>query len=211
MIYCQLFFYACKLRENNWKSYTFVALKILVTMNIIRLKDKEFELFISEDEIKQSISRIAKEIKSSLSVDNPLFVCVLNGAFMFSAELLRQLDEGYEVAFARYASYSGTSTTGRIREIMPLTIDVKGRSVILMEDIVDSGYTMQCVMNKLKEDGVKDIKLATLLFKPEALKCNLNPDFIGFSIPNDFIVGYGLDYDGFGRAYKDIYKVKETN
>lgn len=182
-----------------------MASKIYVNMDRIQLKDKEFELFISENEIKKEISRIAEEIKSSISVPDPLFVCVLNGAFMFMADLLKQINSGYEVAFARYASYSGMQTTGVLREIMPLEVDIKGRTVILIEDIVDSGFTMQSVMAKLREQGAKEVRLATLLLKPEALKCKLEPDYVGFSIANDFIVGYGLDYDGLGRAYKDIY------
>lgn len=178
-------------------------------MGRIRVKDKEFELFLSEEEIKHEISRVAKEIKQSVYERNPLFVCVLNGAFMFMADLLKDIDDGCEVAFVRYASYSGTQTTGVLREIMPLTADVKGRTVILVEDIVDSGFTMRSVIDKIKGMGAKEVLLATLLFKPDALKCDVKPDFVGISIPNEFIVGYGLDYDGLGRAYKDIYKISE--
>ena len=178
-------------------------------MGRIRLKDKEFDLFISENEIKKEISRVAEEIKQTVEGRNPLFVCVLNGAFMFMADLLKSIDDGCEVAFARYASYSGTQTTGVLREIMPLGVDVKGRTVVLVEDIVDSGFTMRSVIQKIKEQGAENVLLATLLFKPDALKCDVKPDFVGKAIPNDFIVGYGLDYDGLGRAYKDIYKLSE--
>jgi len=179
-------------------------------MNRIRLKDKEFELFIPEKEINDAIAKMAIQIKEEVGNENPLFVGVLNGAFMFIAELMRHLNDSYELTFARYSSYRGTSTTGVVREIIPVQTDVQGRTVILLEDIVDSGLTMQYVINKLEEEGAKDVRLATMLFKPDALKCDLKPDYIGLEIPNDFIVGYGLDYDEMGRSYRDIYKIVEN-
>ena len=176
-------------------------------MDKIRLKDKEFELFIPEKEIKEAIAKMAEQIKADVGDSNPLFVGVLNGAFMFTAELMRQMDTHYEITFARYSSYRGLNTTGVVREIMPVPADVKGRTLILLEDIIDTGYTMQFVMDKLRNDGAADVKLATMLFKPDSLKCDLKPDYVGLQIPSDFIVGYGLDYDEMGRAYRDIYKV----
>ncbi|MCD8179408.1 MAG: hypoxanthine phosphoribosyltransferase [Tannerellaceae bacterium] len=177
-------------------------------MKRIRLKDKEFELFIPEKEVLAAIERIAGEIKEDMKDKNPLFVGVLNGAFMFIADLMRMLDGSYELTFARYSSYKGTASTGTIQEILPLhPTDVEGRTVVLLEDIVDSGFTMSYVMNKLREQGAAEVKLATMLFKPAALKCDLKPDYIGIKIPNEFIVGYGLDYDEMGRAYRDIYKI----
>ena len=155
-------------------------------------KDKEFELFILEEEIKDAIAKVAEHIREDVKGTNPLFVGILNGAFMFTAELMRQLNEPYEITFARYSSYKGTSTTGVVREIMPVQADVKGRTLIMIEDIIDTGFTMQYVMDKLRKDGAADVKLATMLFK---------------EIPNDFIVGYGLDYDEMGRAYRNIYKI----
>lgn len=176
-------------------------------MDRIRLKDKEFELFIPEKEIKAAIAKVADRIREDVKGTNPLFVSILNGAFMFTAELMRQLSEPYEITFARYASYKGTSTTGVVREIIPVQTDVKGRTLILIEDIIDTGLTMQYVMDKLRKDGAADVKLVTMLFKPDSLKCNLKPDYFGLQIPSDFIVGYGLDYDEQGRAYPDIYKI----
>lgn len=126
---------------------------------------------------------------------------------MFTAELMRQLNEHYELTFARYSSYRGTNSTGIVNEIMPVQADIKGRTLILLEDIVDTGFTMKRVMSKLRDEGAADVKLATMLFKPESLKCDLKPDYIGIQIPADFIVGYGLDYDGLGRAYNSIYKI----
>lgn len=178
------------------------------SMKRIRLKDKEFELFIPEKEVLAAIERIAGEIKEDMKDKNPLFVGVLNGAFMFIADLMRMLDGSYELTFARYSSYKGTASTGTIQEILPLhPTDVEGRTVVLLEDIVDSGFTMSYVMNKLREQGAAEIKLATMLFKPAALKCDLKPDYIGIEIPNEFVVGYGLDYDEMGRVYRDIYKI----
>ena len=176
-------------------------------MDRIRLKDKEFELFIPEEEIKDAIAKVAERIREDVKGTNPLFVGILNGAFMFTAELMRQLNEPYEITFARYSSYKWTSTTGVVREIMPVQADVKGRTLIMIEDIIDTGFTMQYVMDKLRKDGAADVKLATMLFKPDSLRCNLRPDYIGIRIPSDFIVGYGLDYDEMGRAYRNIYKI----
>lgn len=176
-------------------------------MDKIRLHDKEFELFIPEKEIKEAIAKVARQIKADVGETNPLFVGILNGAFMFTAELMRQMDAHYEITFARYSSYHGLSSTGVVREIMPVQAEVKGRTLILLEDIIDTGYTMQFVMDKLKNDGAADVRLATMLFKPDSLKCDLRPDYVGLQIPSDFIVGYGLDYNDLGRAYRDIYKV----
>lgn len=180
-------------------------------MERIRLKDKEFELFIPEKEIKKAIAKMAERLRTDLEGTRPLFVGILNGAFMFTAELMAQLNASYEISFARYSSYKGTRTTGVVREIMPVQADVKGRTVILLEDIIDTGFTMQYVMDKIRQDGAADVKLATMLFKPDSLKCNLKPDYVGLEIPGDFIVGYGLDYDELGRAYRDIYRIVETN
>lgn len=179
-------------------------------MDRIRLKDKEFDLFIPEQQIQQAIEVMARKIKADIRDTDPLFVSILNGAFMFTAELMRQLDGPYELTFARYSSYRGTATTGTVNEIMPVRVDVNNRMVILLEDIIDTGTTMQYVIGRLKEAGASDVRLATLLFKPTALQCNLTPDYVGLEIPSDFIVGYGLDYDERGRAYKDIYKLAEN-
>lgn len=176
-------------------------------MDTIRLKDKEFRIFIPERKIQDAIAEMAVRIKQDVEGKDPLFVGVLNGAFMFVAELMRQLNDSYELAFARYSSYQGTASTGSVHEIMPLTVDVKGRMVVLLEDIVDTGYTMKHVIEKMKKDGAVDVRLATMLLKPDALKCDLKPDYVGLEIPNDFIVGYGLDYDEMGRAYRDIYSI----
>ncbi|MDR1402483.1 MAG: hypoxanthine phosphoribosyltransferase [Tannerellaceae bacterium] len=178
-------------------------------MDRIRLKDKEFELYIPEKDIKKAINKVAIQIRKDIEGTNPLFVGILNGAFKFIADIMCCLNGPYELTFARYASYHGTSTSGNIVEIMPVKSDVKGRSVILLEDIIDTGFTMKHIIRKLKDDGASDVKLATMLFKPGALQYDIKPDYVGMEISNDFIVGYGLDYDELGRAYRDIYKIVE--
>jgi hypoxanthine phosphoribosyltransferase len=178
-------------------------------MNKIQLNDKEFELFIPERVLLAAVERMAGEIKTDVEGRNPLFVGILNGAFMFIADLMSLLDGPYELAFARYSSYQGTGSTGEIREVMPVCSDVRGRLLILLEDIIDSGFTMHYLKDKLYKEGAAEVKLATMLFKPDALAYDVHPDYVGMEIPNEFIVGHGLDYDGLGRAYRDIYKIVE--
>ncbi|MDR0429737.1 MAG: hypoxanthine phosphoribosyltransferase [Tannerellaceae bacterium] len=178
-------------------------------MDRIRLKDKEFELYIPEKDIKNAIERVALQIKKDIEGQNPLFVGILNGAFMFIADIMHFLNGPYELTFARYASYHGTTTTENLVEIMPVKSEVKGRSVILLEDIIDTGFTMKNIIAKLKEDGAADVKLAVMLFKPDTLRYDVKPDYVGLEIANDFIVGYGLDYNELGRSYRDIYKIVE--
>lgn len=178
-------------------------------MQRIHLKDKEFKLFIPDAEIQAAIKRMAQQIEADMEGKNPLFVGVLNGAFMFVSDLMRAFDNAYELTFARYSSYKGTSSTGELKEVMPITTDLTGRTVILLEDIIDTGFTMSRVMPLLRERGAVDVRLATMLFKPESLKVDLKPDYVGIQIPPAFIVGHGLDYDERGRAYRDIYQVVE--
>lgn len=177
----------------------------------IKVNDMDFEFFISEQEIENNIKRMANEIRSDLTEEsNPLFVCMLNGAFMFASELIKCLDMPWEISFTSYSSYKGTSSTGVLTEKIPITEDIKGRTIILLEDIVETGLTIYQVINKLKDAGAKDVKLATMLFKPAALQHDLKPDYVGLEIENDFIVGHGLDYDQKGRGLKDIYKIVQT-
>lgn len=178
-------------------------------MREIRLKDKKFKTYLKEEEIQQQVKRIAVEIQHDVCDCSPLFVGILNGAFMFTAELMKQLDNGSEVQFARYSSYEGTHSTGKVRELMGVSGDVRGRVVILVEDIVETGLTLFSVKKHLLEQGAADVKIVTMLFKPNSLKCDLKPDYVGFEIPDDFVVGFGLDYDGLGRAYRDIYILAE--
>lgn len=177
----------------------------------IRLIDKDFELYIPEQKILQAIDNMAEKISQDVKGTNPLFVGILNGAYMFVSELMSRLSPAYELTFAAYSSYHGTKSEGVVQEILPIRGDIRNRPVILLEDIIDSGLTMMYVSKKLRDAGAKDVKLATMLLKSKALKCDLKPDYVGLEIDNDFIIGFGLDYNGLGRSCRDIYKIKDNN
>ncbi|MDR2084554.1 MAG: hypoxanthine phosphoribosyltransferase [Bacteroidales bacterium] len=174
---------------------------------IIQVFDKKFELYIPHKEIIESINRIAEAINNEYKDDDPLFLGVLNGSFIFAAELYQRISIASNISFVKVSSYSGTKSTEHIKQLIGFDIPVENRRIIILEDIIDSGLTMKHVLNQLSGMRVKDVKIATLLFKPESFKENYNIDYIGKSIPNDFILGFGLDYDGYGRNYEDIYKI----
>ena len=178
-------------------------------MQKIKVKDKEFKLSITAEEINASVNRLAQELNGDLNGKNPLFLVVLNGAFMFAADLYRKITVDSEISFVKLASYSGTSSTSEVKELIGLNEKLKGRTIVILEDIIDTGTTMQYLINKLKYIGAKEVILVSLLFKPSAFRENFRIDYLGMEIPNDFIVGYGLDYDGYGRNYEDIYKLVE--
>lgn len=178
-------------------------------MSVIQIKDKRFKTFIPEEQIMKEVARVADEINRDLSGTNPLFISVLNGSFMFTADLMKHLTMPCEVSFVKLASYEDTSSTGKVKELVGLGDDITGRTVVIVEDIVDTGLTMKQLVETLRARGPKDIKIATLLVKPDKLKVELDINYVAMNIPNDFIVGYGLDYDGLGRNYRDIYTVIE--
>ena len=178
-------------------------------MSVIQIKDKRFKTFIPEEQIMKEVARVADEINRDLSGTNPLFISVLNGSFMFTADLMKHLTMPCEVSFVKLASYEGTSSTGKVKELVGLGDDITGRTVVIVEDIVDTGLTMKQLVETLRARGPTDIKIATLLVKPDKLKVELDINYVAMNIPNDFIVGYGLDYDGLGRNYRDIYTVIE--
>lgn len=173
----------------------------------ITVKDKQFRLSITEVEIAKAVNNVATQINKDLSGQNPLFLCVLNGAFMYAADLMKQINFPCEISFVKLASYQGTSSTGKIKEMIGINECVKGRNVVVVEDIIDTGFTMQNIISSLKEKGAESIHVCTFLQKPDALQCDINVDYVAIKIPNDFIVGYGLDYDGYGRNLKEIYTV----
>ena len=179
-------------------------------MDKVTLRDKSFRLYISHERILEAIDGIAARMNRELAGRDPLFVCVLNGAFMFAAELLQRITLAEsEITFVKMASYKGTHSTGVVRQLIGLNENLEGRTVVVLEDIVDSGKTIDNIINQLREMNPGEIRLATLLFKPAAVVCDVNLDYVGMEIPNDFIVGFGLDYDGYGRNLKDIYSVIE--
>lgn len=179
-------------------------------MNIIKVKDKEFALSIPHSEIVEIIKSISDKLNEDMADKNPIFLGVLNGVFMYAAELIQHINFPCEISFVKLASYSGTSTTNKITELIGLPEKLKNRNIIIIEDIIDSGTTMQYLLQKLKDFGVKDIKIAAFLFKPNAFKGDFKIDYIGKCIPNNFIVGFGFDYDGYGRNTEDIYSLIES-
>jgi adenylate kinase len=180
-------------------------------MNAITLHDKHFIPFIKAQDIAQAIKNLAQQIEADLKNEQPIFVGILNGSFMFIADFVRQYKANCEVTFVKLASYQGTTSTGKIKELVGLQESLKGKTVVVLEDIIDTGNTLQEIYNIFKNKEVKTLKVATLFFKPDVYKKDLKIDYIGLSIPNKFIVGYGLDYDGLGRNLPDIYQLKLTD
>jgi hypoxanthine phosphoribosyltransferase len=178
-------------------------------MNTIQIKDKKFAVSISEKEIQEQVTRVADEINRDLVGKNPLFLSVLNGSFMFTADLMKRVNIPCEISFVKLASYQGVSSTGVIKEVIGVNEDLTDRTIVIVEDIVDTGLTMQRLIETLGTRAPKEIRIATLLVKPGKLKVDLDIKYVAFKIPNDFIVGYGLDYDGYGRNYPEIYTVVE--
>ena len=176
-------------------------------MSTIQIKDKSFTTFITEEEILKEVSRVADEISRDLEGTEPLFLSVLNGSFMFTADLMKRVNIPCEISFVKLASYQGTSSTGKVKELVGLNEDIEGRTVVIVEDIIDTGFTMERLVETLRARNPKDIRIATLLVKPDKLQVKLDIDYVAMNIPNDFIVGYGIDYDGKGRNYRDIYTV----
>lgn len=176
----------------------------------IKVDDKYFELYLSEDEILNSIDKLAVRMNEELKdVENPIYLCILNGGFMFAGHLLKRVNVPGQVCFVRFSSYCGTSTTEDVKEILGLTTSIENSTVIVIEDIVDSGITLEHCRKQLYEKGAKDVKIASLLFKPAAFRKDYKIDYVALEIPNDFIVGFGLDYNEYGRNLADIYKICE--
>ena len=178
-------------------------------MNTIQVKDKTFSVSIPETQILQEVKRVAAEITRDYAGQEPIFLAVLNGSFIFAADLLREVNLPCEISFVKLASYEGTNTTGKIHEMIGLNTDITGRPVIIVEDIVDTGLTMAHMIETLQMHNPQSIDICTLLLKPGKLKVKLDVRYCCMQIPNDFIVGYGLDYDGFGRNTKEIYTLVE--
>lgn len=180
-------------------------------MDKITLKDKTFRIAIPYEEIEKAIDKVAAEINADFNgcEDLPILLCVLNGSIMFTAELMKRITFNCQVVSTKLTSYQGTSTTGKVKQAMGLTADISGRRVIVLEDIVDSGNTIVELKRILEEKGVAESKMCTLLLKPDAYKKDVKLDYVAMEIPNDFIVGFGLDYDEYGRNFKDIYVLDE--
>ena len=178
-------------------------------MNEVKIKDKQFRISIPETVIKQRVKTVAERINRDMEGKNPLFLAVLNGSFIFAADLMRMITIPCEISFVKLASYQGTTSTGKVAEVLGINEDISGRHVIIVEDIVDTGLTMQRMVESLGTRNPASVHICALLLKPEKLKVDLNIEYAAIEIPNDFIVGYGLDYDQQGRNLPDIYTVVE--
>lgn len=176
-------------------------------MNEITLLDREFSIYITREEIESRVAALAEKINEEMKGQDILFFGVLNGVFFFASDILRQININCQISFIKLASYDGTSSTGKIKELIGWNEDITGKTVIILEDIVDTGATLERVIGELKLRKAADIKVCTLLFKPEAYTRDIPIDYIGFEISNYFVVGYGLDYDGYGRNLMAIYKL----
>ena len=178
-------------------------------MKDIKLHDKIFEIYIPDIEIDKIVHNISIELNNS-GIENPLFISVLNGSFLFAADIMRKINlPNSEISFIKLSSYLGTETTGKVNEIIGISDEISGRDVIVLEDIIDTGNTLEKIVGIFTKKEVASLKIVTLLYKSEAYEKEIPIDFIGKSIPNDFVVGYGLDYDEIGRNLPHIYKLKK--
>jgi hypoxanthine phosphoribosyltransferase len=174
-------------------------------MKEVRILDKLFKEMISEEQIETRIVELAKRINTEFAGRELLFMGILNGAFLFAAGLFRKINLQATISFVKLASYEGTSSSGTIKELIGWNDDLKGKTVIVIEDIVDTGNTVERIVGELEIRKAGEIKIASLLYKPASYKKNYPIDYVGFEIPNDFVVGYGLDYNGYGRNLPSIY------
>ncbi len=174
-------------------------------MKEISILDKTFRELITEEKIRKRIDELANQINSDLAGHDVVFLGILNGAFLFAADLFRRINLQSRISFIKLASYKGTSSSGSIRELIGWNEDIRNKTVVVVEDIVDTGNTLERVFGELVIRKASEIKIATMLYKPDAYKKDIFLDYVGFNIPNDFVVGYGLDYDGFGRNLPSIY------
>ena len=177
-------------------------------MSSIKVHDKEFFSYITSQEIEEQVARIAAEINRDYEGKKPLFIAILNGAFIFAADLFKHLMVEAEICFIKLASYKGVKSTGKVITAIGLDIDLYSREVIIIEDIVDTGKTLSQFLPQLEHHHPASLKIASLLHKPEAMIHPIKIDYLGFTIPNKFVIGYGLDYDGLGRNIKEIYQLR---
>lgn len=176
---------------------------------VLQLHDKQFEPFISAEEIDFAVASMAAQVEADFAEDTPIFFGVLNGAFMVVSDFMKHYKSPCEVSFIKMASYEGTASTNEVKQLIGLNQDLSGRTVVVIEDIVDTGNTLVELKALFKKQNVAHFKIATLFFKPEAYKKDIKIDYVGIRIPNKFIVGYGLDYDGLGRNLPEVYQLKE--
>jgi hypoxanthine phosphoribosyltransferase len=174
---------------------------------VIQVRDKKFRLCISEDMIQKEVTKMAEQMNRELADKDPIFLGILNGAFMFAGDLYKQLTFPCQITFLKLASYSGTQSTGSVKQLIGINLDLKDRFVVILEDIVDTGITLETIIRQLSGYEPEEIRVATFLHKPDATIREVKLDFVGMRIPNDFILGYGLDYEGYGRNFSEIYRL----
>ena len=179
--------------------------------NYVQVHDRYFKPFITEGVIQKEVSRLAQEMNRDLAGKDPIFLGILNGAFMFAGDLYKQLVFPCQISFLKLASYSGTISTGSVKQLIGINLDLKDRVVVVLEDIVDTGVTLETIIRQLSGYEPREIRVATLLHKPDATVREVKLDYVGIRIPNHFILGYGLDYDGYGRNFRDIYQIVESD
>ena len=178
-------------------------------MASVEVNGRVFDEYVTSQEIAQSVAAVAERINADYAGREPLFICVLNGAFMYASDLFKQIELSAEITFVRLKSYEGTKTTGDVKLLTPLYADIKGRDVIVIEDIVDTGLTMHGFVKYLKEQGANSVEITSFLFKPDALQyADAEPKYVGLSIPTKFVLGYGLDYDEMGRNLHALYVLR---
>lgn len=177
-------------------------------MSIVKIKDKTFETSISAEEIAKRVKELGLQLSKDFEGKNPLFLAVLNGSFIFAADLMREITIPCEISFVKLASYQGTTSTGKIKEVIGINEDLSGRTIVIVEDIVESGLTMKRMIETLGTRNPASVHICTLFVKREKLQVDLDIEYAAFSIPNAFIVGYGLDYDQQGRHLKEVYSLK---
>jgi hypoxanthine phosphoribosyltransferase len=176
-------------------------------MELIKVHDKEFKPYISADKISEEVKRVASEINKDYAGKKPLFIAILNGSFMFAADLFKEINIEAEICFIKLASYKGIKSSGQVITAIGLDVDLVGREIIVIEDIVDTGNTLSKFLPQINHHHPASLKIAALLHKPEAMVHPIKIDYLGFSVPNKFLLGYGLDYDGLGRNIKEIYQL----
>jgi hypoxanthine phosphoribosyltransferase len=176
-------------------------------MQEVKVLDRQFSVYLTDEEIQSRISALAEKINEDLKGRDVLFFGILNGSFLFAADLFRQITLDAQISFIKLASYDGTRSSGKIKELIGWNEDISGKTVVVIEDIVDTGSTLERIIGELTLRKATEVKICTLLFKPEAYLKDIPIDYIGFEIPNNFVVGYGLDYDGYGRNLNSIYKL----
>ena len=179
-------------------------------MSTIKLHDLHFKPYIKEEEINSIVQSLVRQVSNDCKGEIPLFIGILNGSFMFVSDFVKSYKEDCEISFVKLASYNGISSTDKVKQLLGINEDLEGRTVVILEDIIDTGNTLQEIYEIFKDKKVKQLKIATLFFKPDVFKKELPIDYIGKSIPDKFIVGYGLDYNGLGRNYPAIYLLTTT-